>query len=74
MCHLCDSSDIGDEYHYIMSCNALKEERKKLLPHYCNLRPNTHKYCQLFNSSDIVVLEKLCRFIKIVNVKVTPPG
>ena len=74
LCHLCDSSDIGDEYHYIMSCSALKEERKNLLPHYCNVRPNTYKFCQLLNSSDIVVLEKLCRFIKIVNVKVTPPG
>jgi len=29
------TNEIGDEYHYIMSCGALKQERKKLLKHYC---------------------------------------
>ena len=27
LCHLCDSNDIGDEYHYIMSCSAFKDDR-----------------------------------------------
>ena len=73
LCHPCDSTDIGGEYHYIMSCSALKQERKRFLPDYCNIRLNTYKYSQLFKSTDTVVLEKLCRFIKIVNVKVSPP-
>ena len=29
LCHLCDSADIGDEFHYIMSCNYFKQERRK---------------------------------------------
>ena len=29
LCHLCDSNDLGDEYHYIMVCSAFKVERKK---------------------------------------------
>lgn len=74
VCHLCDSNDIGDEYHYIMSCSALSEERKRLLPYFCNYYPNTYKFEQLFNSSNIICLEKLCRFIRIINVKVVPPG
>jgi hypothetical protein len=32
--YLCCSNEIGDKYHYVMSCGALKEERKKLLPHF----------------------------------------
>jgi hypothetical protein len=27
LCHHCDSADSGDEFHYIMSCNYLKQER-----------------------------------------------
>jgi len=30
LCHLCDSADIGDEFHYIMSCNYLKQERENI--------------------------------------------
>ena len=44
LCHLCASNDIGDEYHYIISCGALKDERKKFLPLYCNYIPNTFKF------------------------------
>lgn len=27
-----EANDIGDEYHYIMSCGAIKGDRRKLLP------------------------------------------
>jgi hypothetical protein len=30
LCHLCDSADIGDEIHYMMSCNYLKQERENI--------------------------------------------
>ena len=43
-CNICGSNEIGDDYHYVMSCDALKEERKKLLPH-CTYNPNS-KYSQ----------------------------
>ena len=74
MSHLCESRDVGDEYHYVMSCNSLNQERKRLLPYYCTLRPNIYKYQQLMSSNNYIVLEKLCRFIKNINVRVTPPG
>ena len=31
LCHICDSADIDDEFHYIMSCNYLKEEKRNIL-------------------------------------------
>ena len=72
--HLCDSADIGDEFHYIMSCNYLKQERGKYLPSYCYNNVNTFKFKELFSSCNVIVLEKLCKFIKIVSMKVPPPG
>ena len=29
-CRLCHSADIGDAFHYIMSCNYLKQERENI--------------------------------------------
>ena len=57
LCHLCESSDVGDEYHYVMSCNALTQERKRLLPYYCTLRPNIYKYQQLITSNNYLFLK-----------------
>ena len=74
ICCLCDSNDIGDEYHYIMNCGSFMFERKKFLPTYCWSNPNIYKFDQLFNSCNIVILEKLCKFIKVINVKVSPPS
>ena len=28
LCHLCDSNDIGDEFHYIMACNFFNNDSK----------------------------------------------
>ena len=74
LCHLCASADIGDEYHYIMSCNYFKDERCKYLPQYCNKNINVIKFKQVYSTQNIVELEKLCRFIKSISVKVYPPG
>ena len=73
-CHLCDSADIGDEFHYIFECTCLKRDRERLLPAYFCRNYNALKFNQLFNSVNVVLLEKLVRFIKIISVKVSPPG
>jgi hypothetical protein len=69
-CRLCD---IVDEFHYIMSCNYLKE-REKYLPSYCCNNVNTFKFNELCYSCNIVTLDKLCKFIKIINMKVPSPS
>jgi len=28
LCHLCDSNDIGDEFHYIMACSFFNNDSK----------------------------------------------
>lgn len=65
-CQLC-SKDIGDEYHYVMSCELLKEHRCKLIKPYFTTNPNTLKFNQLMNDSSIEQLTNLSRFIAIIN-------
>ena len=57
-----------------MSCNYLKQEREKLLVSYCCNNVNTVKFNEFFSSYNVIALEKLCKFIKIINTKVPPPG
>ena len=57
-----------------MSCNYLKQERDKLLVSYCCNNVNTVKFNEFFSSCNVIALEKLCKFIKIINTKVPPPG
>ena len=72
-CVLC-SSDIGDEFHFIMKCEALKNERKQYIPRYFITRPNVIKFHELFSTKKILLLNKLCKFINIINERVSPPG
>ena len=72
-CNLCGDG-LGDEYHYIMICKSLKESRKLYVPSTYTFRPNTLKFYNLFTSEKISVINNLCRFIKVINKRVTSPG
>jgi hypothetical protein len=75
MCHLCDSNDIVDEFHYLMMCIFFNNKRKKkTFSYYCQTNANILKINQLISSHNIVVLEKLCKFIKVIIVNVSQPG
>ena len=73
ICPLCCSNGIRDEYHYIMNCKPFDTERKQFLQNYCCSNPNTLKLDHLFNTSNIVILEKNVKFIKTINVRVRLP-
>ena len=66
LCHLCDSPDIGDEFHYIMSCSFFTNERKQLLPLYYCRNVNIIKFQQLFSSNNMSILSKLCKLIRLI--------
>ena len=55
-----------------MLCNYSKQERGKYLRSYCCNNINTFKFNELFSSCNVIVLEKLCKFIKIIITKVPP--
>ena len=66
--------ELGDEFHYVMTCSALSSERNIYIPFYFRNRCNTLKFYELFSVNKLSVLNNLCKFIKIINKRVSPPG
>ena len=66
MCFLCNK-DVGDEFHYLLSCTHFRTIRIKYINRYYYDHPNTLKFKQLMNSENPVELRKLCLFIKCIN-------
>ena len=65
LCHEC-KMEVGDKFHYLFSCPLFKAEREELIPPKYRNRPNVYKYKALLGHTDIKILRKLCRFIKII--------
>ena len=62
-CELCNVSDIGDEYHYMLICNYFVIDRKKLIPSQFYINPIVDKFCQLMKSqkkSLLISVAKMC--------------
>ena len=59
--------DIGDEFHYILSCEYFQRERPNYIKPYYRRHPNTLKFKQLMNSTNSIELKKLCKFIQDIN-------
>ena len=69
VCTLCNSNQLGDEYHYIFQCNFFAADRHRYLPTFCRQAVNTYKYACLMNSVDPNVLMKLALFLKSIMSK-----
>ena len=68
-CTLCQSSDLGDEFHYLFVCPFFHRERTLLLPQ--NIRralkfPSVLLMEKLFNTRKIGVLKKLAKFAHLI--------
>ena len=73
LCKLCNSGQIGDEFHFILECKSLENLRKKYLCKYYNQNPNIIKFNELMSTHKKKMLEKLCFFIvKIYDAVCTP--
>ena len=64
LCIYCN--ELGDEFHYLMSCKHFEDERKQCLKSYFYKRPNIIKFEQLLNLQDDKQLKTLCRFINVI--------
>ncbi len=63
-CNLCNSNQLGDEFHFLFTCTRLSNERSKYIPVYYTTRPNVIKFEQLINNESKTVQLKLAKFIK----------
>ena len=73
LCQLCQSHEIGDEFHYVLQCPNFVTERKNLIPKYFFNRPNALKLSSLFNKKKLETIRKLCKLIDIINKKISSP-
>ena len=49
-CKICTTYNIGDEYHYLFTCDLFKSDRIVYLKPYFYVKPNIRKYRELFLS------------------------
>ena len=69
LCQLCNNTDIGDEYHYIMICKFFETDRRNLIPHYYWRNPNTTMFELLFSTENRNILIRLSKFISLILAK-----
>ena len=69
LCSFCN--ELGDEFHYLMTCKHFEVERKQYLKRYYFVRPNIIKFGQLMNTRKTVDLKNLCRFINVITKEVS---
>ena len=65
-CQLCQTSNIGDELHYLLECSFFQRERQNLIDQYYYKRPNILKFNELLNIGNERKLIKLAKFMKII--------
>ena len=63
-CTLCNTNNVGDEYHFLLECTSLSLIREKYIPKYYSTRPNYYKYSQLLSVHQKSKLLKISKFIK----------
>ena len=66
VCNLCNSGDVGDEFHYIMKCTFFERDRVNLIPRYYWRNPNAITFESLFCSKNKNVLIKISKFISLI--------
>ena len=70
-CNLCNKNDLGDEFHFLLTCPYFENDRKELLKPYYIRRPNVIKYKELMTSRNKTELGKLSTFMSIIMNKFT---
>ena len=64
LCSFCN--ELGDEFHFLLTCKHFELERKLYLKRYYYIRPNIIKFDQLMNMEREIDLKNLCKFIKVI--------
>ena len=56
VCKMCNSVQLGDEFHFCLECPALKELRNKFLPANISKRPNVINFGCILNIKNTITL------------------
>jgi hypothetical protein len=74
VCNLCNSQDLGDEFHYLLKCSFMSDMRKNCINNIFFRNANILKFGELMIQTKLSKLKKLCVFIRFINNNVCPPG
>ena len=66
LCNLCTKREIGDEYHYLVSCNYFDKDRQFFLGIGENDIPNVSSLYKVFCCENIDNLRRLSLFVKCI--------
>ena len=67
-CTLCESNEMGGEFHYLFQCSKFNDERIKYIKKYYYNNPNVYKMNSLFNESSKKQMLNLAKFIyEVIN-------
>lgn len=67
ICSLCNENTLGDEYHYVVECQAFSVVRNKLIKEKYLSSRNTYKFENLMNTT----LKNLSIFVKNILAQFT---
>jgi hypothetical protein len=62
-CVYCNMHDMEDEYYFIIICPCYVELRKTYIKPYYYVRPSVHKFLDLLNSTNKLLLKNLALYI-----------
>ena len=65
-CNLCNTNELGDEFHYLFKCTFFNTTRHKYLPRNMCSNPDVLKFNDLMNTSDLFTLIGIAKFCKTV--------
>jgi hypothetical protein len=63
-CHMCNTNQLGDEFHFLLECQELNSNRLMYIPVQHAIRPNVIKFKQLMTSTDRRTVINVAKFIK----------
>ena len=69
-CDLCNSQDLGDEFHYVLVCKFFEVARKSFIKPYYFKYPNSLKFHDLMSSKTNLI--KLAKFIDLIMKQFSP--
>ena len=62
-CQICNSSDLEDEYHFVLICPAYVDLRQKYIPVYYRHRPSVYKFTQLMKTFKPRLIQNLALYV-----------
>ena len=70
VCRLCNCGDLGDEFHYLLNCNFMSQQRQLFIHKKYYRHVNALTFKELMSVKKKSELRKLCSFIRFINCNI----